>query len=57
MIFFVFFQQGIGVELVRILPETHPPTVTNIFAEADSKDDVVGNKVKYIVRFRLLMCP
>ncbi|CAG9761196.1 unnamed protein product [Ceutorhynchus assimilis] len=33
-------EQGIGVELVRILPETHPPTVTNIFAEADSKDDV-----------------
>ncbi|XP_019770753.2 uncharacterized protein LOC109544832 isoform X2 [Dendroctonus ponderosae] len=32
--------EGIGVELVRILPETHPPTVTNIFAEADSKDDV-----------------
>lgn len=33
-------EQGIGVELVRILPETHPPTLTNIFAEADSKDDV-----------------
>ncbi|CAH0547799.1 unnamed protein product [Brassicogethes aeneus] len=32
--------QGIGVELVRILPETHPPSLTNIFAEADSKDDV-----------------
>ncbi|XP_060520202.1 uncharacterized protein LOC132698251 isoform X4 [Cylas formicarius] len=33
-------EQGIGVELIRILPETHPPTLTNIFAEADSKDDV-----------------
>lgn len=33
-------EQGIGVELVRILPETHPPSLTNIFAEADSKDDV-----------------
>ncbi|XP_018561646.1 phospholipid transfer protein C2CD2L isoform X4 [Anoplophora glabripennis] len=33
-------EQGIGVELVRILPETHSPTLTNIFAEADSKDDV-----------------
>ncbi|XP_066147875.1 phospholipid transfer protein C2CD2L isoform X3 [Euwallacea fornicatus] len=33
-------EQGIGVELIRILPETHPPTVTNVFAEADSKDDV-----------------
>ncbi|XP_076264243.1 uncharacterized protein LOC143198732 isoform X11 [Rhynchophorus ferrugineus] len=33
-------EQGIGVELVRILPETHTPTLTNIFVEADSKDDV-----------------
>lgn len=33
-------EQGIGVELIRILPETHPPTISNIFAEADSKDDV-----------------
>ncbi|VEN37854.1 unnamed protein product [Callosobruchus maculatus] len=33
-------EQGIGVELVRVLPETHPPMLTNIFAEADSKDDV-----------------
>jgi len=38
----LYFQQGIGVELIRILPETHPPTVTNVFAEADSKDDVVS---------------
>nr|XP_023021757.1 uncharacterized protein LOC111510118 isoform X4 [Leptinotarsa decemlineata] len=33
-------EQGIGVELIRILPETHPPTLSNIFAEPDSKDDV-----------------
>ncbi|KAL1516567.1 hypothetical protein ABEB36_000467 [Hypothenemus hampei] len=33
-------EQGIGVEFVRILPETHPPNVTNVFVEADSKDDV-----------------
>ncbi|XP_057672018.1 phospholipid transfer protein C2CD2L isoform X1 [Diorhabda carinulata] len=33
-------EQGIGVEIVRILPETHPPVLSNIFAEADSKDDV-----------------
>ncbi|XP_049819828.1 uncharacterized protein LOC109596259 isoform X5 [Aethina tumida] len=32
--------QGIGVELIRILPETHPPSLSNLFAEADSKDDV-----------------
>lgn len=30
------------MELIRILPETYPPTVTNVFAEADSKDDVVS---------------
>lgn len=33
-------EQGIGVELIRILPETHPPTLSNIFAEADNRDDV-----------------
>ncbi|CAH1119739.1 unnamed protein product [Phaedon cochleariae] len=33
-------EQGIGVELIRILPETNPPQLFNIFAEADSKDDV-----------------
>lgn len=43
LIFYISsFQQGIGVELIRILPETHPPQLTNIFAEADSKDDVVS---------------
>jgi hypothetical protein len=30
------------VEFVRILPETNPPTLSNIFAENDSKDDVVS---------------
>ncbi|XP_050315110.1 C2 domain-containing protein 2 isoform X2 [Anthonomus grandis grandis] len=33
-------EQGIGVELVRVLPETNPPTITNVFAEADTRDDV-----------------
>lgn len=32
-------EQGIGVELVRAL-DSHPPAVTNIFSECDSKDDV-----------------
>ncbi|XP_063835265.1 C2 domain-containing protein 2 isoform X4 [Ostrinia nubilalis] len=32
-------EQGIGVELVRAL-ETHPPQVSNVFCECDSKDDV-----------------
>ncbi|XP_045464562.1 uncharacterized protein LOC123673876 isoform X2 [Harmonia axyridis] len=32
--------QGITVELIRILPETNPPTIGNVFAECDSKDDV-----------------
>lgn len=30
-----------GVEFVRVLPETHPPNLSNIFCECDSKDDVV----------------
>ncbi|XP_044271006.1 uncharacterized protein LOC123015351 isoform X2 [Tribolium madens] len=33
-------EQGVGVEFVRILPETNPPLLSNIFAENDSKDDV-----------------
>ncbi|XP_060808010.1 uncharacterized protein LOC106142156 [Amyelois transitella] len=32
-------EQGIGVELVRAL-DSHPPSVTNVFCECDSKDDV-----------------
>ncbi|XP_044755329.1 uncharacterized protein LOC123314235 isoform X2 [Coccinella septempunctata] len=32
--------QGITVELIRILPETNPPVIGNVFAECDSKDDV-----------------
>lgn len=38
------FQAGVGVELVRILPETHAPILTNIFAECDSRDDIVSNR-------------
>ncbi|KAK2586822.1 hypothetical protein KPH14_011842 [Odynerus spinipes] len=33
-------EHGVGVEFVRVLPETHPPTLSNIFCECDSKDDV-----------------
>lgn len=33
-------EAGVGVELVRILPETHAPIITNIFAECDSRDDI-----------------
>ncbi|XP_024227970.1 uncharacterized protein LOC100746676 isoform X12 [Bombus impatiens] len=33
-------EHGVGVEFVRVLPETHPPNLSNIFCECDSKDDV-----------------
>ncbi|XP_063229821.1 uncharacterized protein LOC134534973 isoform X2 [Bacillus rossius redtenbacheri] len=33
-------EHGIGVEFVRVLPETHAPSLTNVFCECDSKDDV-----------------
>ncbi|XP_012278125.1 uncharacterized protein LOC105698441 isoform X4 [Orussus abietinus] len=33
-------ENGVGVEFVRVLPETHPPVLSNIFCECDSKDDV-----------------
>ncbi|XP_011266550.2 uncharacterized protein LOC105257550 isoform X5 [Camponotus floridanus] len=33
-------EHGVGVEFVRVLPETHPPTLSNIFCECDSKNDV-----------------
>lgn len=36
-----YLQHGVGVEFVRVLPETHPPNLSNIFCECDSKDDVV----------------
>ncbi|XP_050555670.1 phospholipid transfer protein C2CD2L isoform X6 [Spodoptera frugiperda] len=32
-------EQGIGVELVRAL-DSHPPSISNVFCECDSKDDV-----------------
>ncbi|CAB3232657.1 unnamed protein product [Arctia plantaginis] len=32
-------EQGIGVELVRAL-DCHPPNISNVFCECDSKDDV-----------------
>ncbi|XP_014204637.1 uncharacterized protein LOC106636670 isoform X2 [Copidosoma floridanum] len=33
-------EHGIGIEFVRVLPETHPPVLSNIFCECNSKDDV-----------------
>ncbi|VVC94516.1 unnamed protein product [Leptidea sinapis] len=33
-------EQGIGVELVRAL-DSHPPSLSNIFCECDSRDDVI----------------
>nr|XP_012139467.1 PREDICTED: uncharacterized protein LOC100877431 isoform X5 [Megachile rotundata] len=33
-------EHGVGVEFVRVLPETYPPNLSNIFCECDSKDDV-----------------
>uniref|UniRef100_A0A1Y1KUN5 Phorbol-ester/DAG-type domain-containing protein n=1 Tax=Photinus pyralis TaxID=7054 RepID=A0A1Y1KUN5_PHOPY len=33
-------EQGVGVEFIRILPETHPPALTNLFCECDTRDDV-----------------
>ncbi|CAK1549349.1 unnamed protein product [Leptosia nina] len=33
-------EQGIGVELVRAL-DSHPPSISNVFCECDSKDDVM----------------
>ncbi|XP_025991352.1 uncharacterized protein LOC105193656 isoform X4 [Solenopsis invicta] len=33
-------EHGVGVEFVRVLPETYPPSLSNIFCECDSKDDV-----------------
>ncbi|XP_047541273.1 uncharacterized protein LOC125074076 isoform X9 [Vanessa atalanta] len=32
-------EQGVGVEIVRAL-ESHPPSLSNIFCECDTKDDV-----------------
>lgn len=33
-------EQGVGVEFIRMLPETHPPSLSNLFCECDTKDDV-----------------
>ncbi|XP_067208276.1 uncharacterized protein [Linepithema humile] len=33
-------EHGVGVEFVRVLPETNPPVLSNIFCECDSKNDV-----------------
>lgn len=36
------FQHGVGVEFIRVLPETPPPSVTNVFCECAPNDDVVS---------------
>nr|CAD7439494.1 unnamed protein product [Timema bartmani] len=33
---------GVGVEFIRILPETHTPQLTNLFCECAPNDDVVN---------------
>ncbi|XP_044576431.1 uncharacterized protein LOC123259791 isoform X9 [Cotesia glomerata] len=33
-------EHGVGVEFVRVLPETQSPSFSNIFCECDSRDDV-----------------
>ncbi|XP_063991248.1 uncharacterized protein LOC135169830 isoform X5 [Diachasmimorpha longicaudata] len=33
-------EHGVGVEFVRVLPETQSPSLSNIFCECDSKNDV-----------------
>ncbi|EEB15891.1 conserved hypothetical protein [Pediculus humanus corporis] len=33
-------ENGVGVEVVRILPETHPPNLTNVFCECGTNDDI-----------------
>ncbi|XP_044017304.1 uncharacterized protein LOC122858454 isoform X4 [Aphidius gifuensis] len=33
-------EQGVGVEFVRVLPETQTPILSNIFCECDTKNDI-----------------
>ncbi|XP_069698126.1 phospholipid transfer protein C2CD2L isoform X4 [Periplaneta americana] len=33
-------EHGVGVEFVRVLPETHAPTLANVFSECAPNDDV-----------------
>lgn len=33
-------EHGVGVELIKMLPETHPPSLNNIFCECAPNDDV-----------------
>ncbi|XP_073988396.1 uncharacterized protein isoform X3 [Rhodnius prolixus] len=33
-------EHGVGVEFVRVLPETPPPSISNVFCECASNDDV-----------------
>jgi len=36
------FQHGVGVEFIRFLPETHPPTLSNVFCELGACENVVS---------------
>nr|CAD7194268.1 unnamed protein product [Timema douglasi] len=38
----VIFEHGVGVEFIRILPETHTPQLTNLFCECAPNDDVLA---------------
>lgn len=42
-IVFCWLQHGVGVEFVRVLPETHAPSLTNVFSECAPNDDVVSS--------------
>lgn len=44
---FCWLQHGVGVEFVRVLPETHAPILTNVFSECAPNDDVVSNQCNY----------
>nr|CAD7587015.1 unnamed protein product [Timema genevievae] len=37
---YLLLQHGVGVEFIRILPETHTPQLTNLFCECAPNDDV-----------------
>lgn len=40
----LLFQHGVGVEFVRFLPETNPPTMTNVFCELGAYENVVSTR-------------
>lgn len=46
---FLLFQHGVGVEVIRLLPETHPTTISNVFCECDHRDDIVSKLLKPMI--------